>query len=57
VFATEAAAGSAGSAHPGLPQSLVPVRYNRPDETPLRLKVVAKPAADIYNLKLTSHEK
>ncbi len=57
VFATEAAAGAGGAAHPGLPQSLVPVRYNRPEETPLRLEVVAEPAAGVYNLELISHEK
>lgn len=57
VFATEAAASAGGAAHPGLPLSLVPVRYNRPEETPLRLDVVAKPAAGVYNLELISHEK
>lgn len=57
VFATEAAAGAAGTAHPGLPKSLIPARYNRPEQTPLRLEVAAAPAATSYTLELTSHEK
>src|SRR5689334_17952943 len=57
VFATEAAASASGVANPGLPKSLVPVRYNHPNQTPLRLEVVAKPAASVYNLELISREK
>jgi hypothetical protein len=57
VMATEAAAKSSGAAHPGLPKSLVPVRYNQPQRSPLRLEVVAKPASKAYDLELTSHEK
>ena len=57
VFASEATTGSDGTARPGLPKSLIPNRYNQPDQTPLRLEVVAQPAANSYDLELSSHEK
>jgi hypothetical protein len=52
VFATEAATDPSGAPHPGLPKSLVSTRYNSPHDTPLRLEVVAQPAAHAYDLEL-----
>jgi hypothetical protein len=56
VFASSQAAPVAGSAAPGLPKLLVPVRYTLPDQTPL---VVQVPSADsseaAYRLEL-SHD-
>lgn len=57
VFATEAGNSPDGAARPGLPKSLVPLRYNDPRQTPLRLKVVAQPTSNSYDLELHSHEK
>jgi hypothetical protein len=57
VFASEATISPDGAARPGLPKSLIPNRYNQPDQTPLRLEVVAQPAANSYDLELSSHEK
>jgi hypothetical protein len=57
VFATEAAASPEGAARPGLPKSLIPIRYNKPDQTPLRVEVVAQPISGSYDLELGSHEK
>jgi len=57
VFATDAATTSDGAARPGLPKSLVPLRYNDSQQTPLRLTVVAQPTAGSYDLELGSHEK
>lgn len=57
VFATEAATTPSGAANPGLPKSLIPIRYNEPHESPLRLDVVAQPASKAYDLELTSHDK
>ncbi len=57
VFASEATTSPDGAARPSMPKSLVPSRYNQPDQTPLRLEVVAQPAANSYDLELSSHEK
>jgi hypothetical protein len=57
VFASEATTSPDGVARPGLPKSLIPNRYNQPDQTPLRLEVVAQPVASSYDLELSSHEK
>lgn len=57
VFATEATTSPDGAARPGLPKSLVPLRYNDPRQTPLRLQVVAQPTSGSYTLELSSDEK
>lgn len=57
VFATEAAVNTDGSARPGLPKSLIPLRYNQFEQTSLRVDVVAQPTAKAYDLELVSHEK
>lgn len=57
AFVTENARLEAGAARPGLPQSLIPARYNDPRQTPLRLEVVAQPTANAYDLELTSRDK
>jgi hypothetical protein len=55
VFATEALKNADGAAHPGLPQSIIPARYNQPDATPLRLTVSERPSSTGYDLELKSH--
>jgi len=57
AFVTETTKTETGAARPGLPRSLIPPRYNDPQQTPLRLTVVAQPTADAYNLELTSSDK
>lgn len=56
VFATEATTDDQGAAHPGMPRSIVPGRYNDPKKTPLRVEVSAHPAPGAYDLELTSQE-
>lgn len=56
VFASEAAVSSTGAAHPGLPRSIIPIRYNQPQETPLRLKVAPQSLPAAYDLELKSDE-
>jgi len=55
VFATEGTTAADGAARPGLPKSLIPTRYNQPDQTPLLLEVVTPGVAKSYDLELTSH--
>lgn len=55
VFASEPAADRNGAAHPGLPRSLVPKRYNDPKSTPLRLTVAPPPAPTHHALEVLSH--
>ena len=43
-----------GSAHPGLPQSLIPVRYNDPAQSGLSLRVDPDALPDSYDLRLTA---
>jgi hypothetical protein len=57
VFASEATTSADGVARPSMPKSLVPNCYNQPDQTPLRLEVVAPLATNSYDLELSSHEK
>jgi hypothetical protein len=57
VFATEAAFDEAGKPHPGLPRSLIPVCYNDPEKTPLRLEVAGTSPPPQYDLELSSHAK
>ena len=57
AFVTETTRTAAGAARPGLPRSLIPARYNDPQQTPLRWKVVAQPTANTYDLELTSRDK
>jgi hypothetical protein len=55
VFASEPLTNADGTAHPGLPQSIIPARYNQPDATPLRLTVTERPSSTSYDLELKSH--
>lgn len=55
VFSTETPASGPKGAHPGLPKSVIPVRYNDPDKSKLRVKVAPDAPADQFQLKLTSH--
>lgn len=57
VFVTEATSTENGAARPGMPRSLVPQRYNNPDETPLRVQVVAQSSDKTYDLELTTNDK
>jgi hypothetical protein len=41
-----------GKAHPGMPQSIIDVRYNDPTKTPLAIEVKAGQPAAAYALKL-----
>lgn len=43
-----------GSAHPGLPQSLIPARYNDPVQSGLSLKVAPDAPPDSYDLRLSA---
>ena len=43
-------------AHPGLPRSLVPQRYNDPQRTPFRVEVTPRSSAGAYNLEVSSHD-
>lgn len=54
AFVTEDLPRSDGAAHPGMPESIIPARYNDPERTPLRLEVTASPVAGTYDLRLTS---
>lgn len=55
VFASEPASDRGGAAHPGLPRSLVPRRYNDPKATPLQLTVAPPPAPTRHDLEVLSH--
>lgn len=50
VFATDE--GPAGAAHPGMPKSIIPLKYNQPGKSPLRVKVSTTPAPNAYDLEL-----
>jgi hypothetical protein len=54
VFATEAATSPDGAAHPGLPASLVPTRYNDAQRSPLTVDVTRQAGPTAYDLELTS---
>lgn len=41
-----------GGAHPGMPKSIIPVRYSGFETTPMAVEVLEKPAAGHYDLKL-----
>jgi hypothetical protein len=56
VFVTETAENSGAAAHPGLPRSLVPERYNDPLRTPFRMNVTPHLSPDAYNLEVSSHD-
>jgi hypothetical protein len=43
-----------GSAHPGLPQSLIPARYNDPARSGLSLNIVPDALPDAYDLRLSA---
>jgi hypothetical protein len=51
VFATEPLADSK-QAHPGMPRSIIPKRYNDASSTPLAMDVVRGPIPGQYDLKL-----
>lgn len=55
VFATEEA--TMNGAHPGMPRSLIPPRYNDPQQTPIRWQVKPQSPPDAFNLELVSHER
>ncbi len=64
VFASASARTSAGAAHPGMPKSLIPSRYNDPQSTPLRIVVPSVgsspssgPSAEppTFDLEIVSH--
>lgn len=52
IFATEATANTK-QAHPGLPKSLIPRRYNDAGSTPLSIEVKRDATAGAFDLKLT----
>ena len=56
LFASEAVKTSTGAAHPGLPKSLIPARYNDPGRSPLRLDVKSQSPPGAYDLELTRHD-
>jgi hypothetical protein len=41
-----------GQAHPGMPKSIIDLRYNDPAKTPLAMEVKADQPAGTYDLKL-----
>lgn len=51
VFATEPLIDT-GKVSPGLPKSIIPVRYNHVSTSPLSFEVKASPAAGEYDLQL-----
>lgn len=51
VFATEPLVDS-GKVSPGLPKSIIPVRYNNASTSPFEFEVKAQPTAGEYDLKL-----
>jgi hypothetical protein len=53
VFVTEQADAD-DAAHPGMPKSIIPARYNDPELTPLRLDVMTSAPAGAYRLELVS---
>ena len=53
VFATEPTVDT-GKAHPGMPKSLIPVRYNNPATSPLQLEVRADGAPGENDFSLES---
>lgn len=55
VFSTESTAGTA--AHPGLPRSVIPARYNDPRQSPLAVEVEPSPEPGRYDLRLVGHER
>jgi len=54
IFASESIKTSTGAAHPGMPKSLIPKRYNDPQSTPLRIVVSRSPEASAYDLEIVS---
>lgn len=55
VFSTTSKAGASGAAHPGLPSSQIPTRYNDPTQTPLRI-TVGESTGPAYDLELNRDE-
>lgn len=51
VFATEPLVDS-GKVSPGMPKSIIPIRYNNASNSPLSFEVKAKPSAGEYDLQL-----
>lgn len=54
VFSTGPSRTAGTAAHPGMPKSVIPMKYNDPNSTPLRIDVVATPLAEAYDLELVS---
>lgn len=52
VHATEPIESAPGKAHPGLPKSLIPTRYNQGSTSPLDLEVRPDAPAGAYDLRL-----
>jgi hypothetical protein len=51
VFASSQA-DEKGYAHPGMPKSIIDLRYNDPAKTPLAMEVKADQPAGAYDLRL-----
>ena len=51
VFATEPTVDT-GKVSPGMPKSIIPIRYNNANTSPLEIEVTAAPAAGVYDLQL-----
>lgn len=54
VFATESARTPSGAAHPGMPKSVIPKRYNDPQSTPLEVVVAPTAGTSSYDLEIAS---
>jgi hypothetical protein len=52
VHATEPIEPVPGKAHPGLPKSLIPTRYNQGNTSPLEIEIRPDPPAGAYDLRL-----
>lgn len=52
VFVNEPIVDERGRAHPGMPQSLIDRRYNRPSDTPLAVEVKADAPPGSYDFDL-----
>lgn len=51
VFATEPTVDT-GKVSPGMPKSIIPIRYNNATTSPLEIEVTATPAEGAYDLQL-----
>lgn len=56
IFASEATHSPSGAAHPVMPLSLIPARYNDLGRSPLKLEVTTQSKPGAYDLELTRHD-